>query len=722
MKIPVPFFFFCIVIFPLAAQTTRVEGHLTDASKAPIIGANVLLVNTYDGATTDAEGYFKFETEENGAQKLQITYLGYDTLFLDVSLKGGTLLLNPTLQEGYNELKTVVISAGSFEASDEKKVTILKPLDIVTTSSANGDTYGALRTLPGTQVSSGDQNGLFVRGGTGSEAPTLMDGMIVRNPFFASTPDYAARGRFNPFLFKGTVFSTGGYSAQYGQGMSSVLVLESQDLPDRSTGSLSVSSVGFGYGQQQLWKSKNLSIGGNFNYTNLAPYFLLIKQRPNFTHKPESLGNELFLRKKTKYNGLLKFYGYFNHGLVGFQTTAADGAIFGFRVRNDNLYTNLTWSGLLQEHWKLQLGASVSKDWNNIRSSYSAGFIAPDTFSTSNALSQLRIVATRFVGKLTSVRFGGEYQYLTDDYSSIKYGKVGIKDQYTAAFVETDLYITRQLVARLGGRAEYSSLLGQTRLAPRVSLAYKLGLGDQISFAWGDFYQKGDSLLRWKTQFGQVPGFQKATHFILNYQYILKSRIFRIEAFYKKYENLVTTRTKLGNTGSGYAEGLEFFWRDQRSFEGVDYWISYSWLDTKRLYEWYPTSAQPVFAANHTATLVVKKFFTQIKTNVGITYNFATGRPYYNPNRTEADFLRDRTPAYHNLSVSLSYLTSIKKAFVVVVFGLQNALGQNQVFGYRYSADGLSRVALTPAAKRFLFVGAFASWGVDRRQEVINNQ
>jgi len=704
------------------AQKTTIRGRVTDKSKQPLIGANVFLVDTYDGATADAEGNFQFETEESGAQKLQVIYLGYDSLVQQVKLNGGVLEVNPVLKESFNELKVVVISAGAFEASDERKVTVLKPLDIVTTASAGGDTYGALKTLPGAQVSSGDQEGLFVRGGSGSEAQTFIDGMLVRTPFTSSTPDYAARGRFNPFLFKGTVFSTGGYSAQYGQGMSSALVLETQDLPQRSAGSLAVSSVGLGIGQQKLWKDKGRAIGGNINYTNLAPYFWLVKQTPNFTHKPEFVGFEGFLRQKTANDGMLKFYGYYNLGRVGFETQTADGGIFGFDVKNRNLYTNLNWAGILGESWKLNLGASYSRDANNIATSYNVGFLNPDTFQVHNSLSQVRVVANRYFGRLTTLRFGAEYQYATDDFDSGVYAKSAIEDHYSAIFAESDLYITTQLVARVGLRGEYSTLLDKGTLAPRVSLAYKFGANDQVSFAWGHFYQKGDSLLRWNAQYNTVPGFQRAEHYILNYQYIKSDRTMRIEGFYKKYTDLVTTLDALGNDGKGYAKGLELFYRDKKTIPGFDYWVSYSWLDTKRRFQWYPREVQPTFAANHVATLVAKKYFAKIRTSAGLTYSYATGRPYFNPNRPASEFLVDKTPAYQNLSVNFSYLTTIRKAFTVFVLGVTNVLNQEQIFNYRYSPDGTQRTAITPAAKQFIFVGAFLSWGTDRRQEVLDNQ
>ena len=102
----------------------------------------------------------------------------------------------------------VVITAGAFEASDEKKAVILNSIDIVTTAGATADIAGALNTLPGTQAV-GEEGRLFVRGGAAYETRTFIDGLFVQNPYNASVPNLPARGRFSPFLFKGTSFSTG---------------------------------------------------------------------------------------------------------------------------------------------------------------------------------------------------------------------------------------------------------------------------------------------------------------------------------------------------------------------------------------------------------------------------------------------------------------------------------------------------------------------------------
>lgn len=154
--------------------------------------------------------------------------VGFEAVKKSITLEGKSIEVNIKLKELINTLNAVVVSAGMFEASDEKKAVMLKPMDIVTTAGGNADITSVMQLLPGSNRV-GEREGLFVRGGSSSETKTVIDGMIVQNPYFSSTPDVPQRGRFDPFMFKGTAFSTGGYSAQYGQALSSVLLLNTQD-------------------------------------------------------------------------------------------------------------------------------------------------------------------------------------------------------------------------------------------------------------------------------------------------------------------------------------------------------------------------------------------------------------------------------------------------------------------------------------------------------------
>ena len=113
----------------MQAQST-VSGKVTNAKKKPLAGVNIAVTGTYDGATTAADGSFSFTTSAKGERVLTAALVGYAPLEIKTDLATAQGL-NLVLKETVNELKMVTISAGSFEASDEKKNTVLKPLDIV---------------------------------------------------------------------------------------------------------------------------------------------------------------------------------------------------------------------------------------------------------------------------------------------------------------------------------------------------------------------------------------------------------------------------------------------------------------------------------------------------------------------------------------------------------------------------------------------------------------
>src|SRR5688572_24154564 len=224
----------------LLSQTT-ISGKVSD-KKNPLVAVSITLKDTYDGANSDSTGKYSFKTSEKGEFLLIATSVGYRPFEQKVTLGAQSkMTIDIVMKEEVTELAAVVISAGMFEASDRKRAAaVLTPIDIVTTASANGDVTGALKTLPGAQQV-GESEGLFVRGGTAAETKTFIDGTLVNNFFFSSLPNIATFSRFSPFIFKGTVFSTGGYSALYGQGLSSALILESIDLPERSSANVGAS-------------------------------------------------------------------------------------------------------------------------------------------------------------------------------------------------------------------------------------------------------------------------------------------------------------------------------------------------------------------------------------------------------------------------------------------------------------------------------------------------
>lgn len=725
----------------------NIRGMVRDNKQKPIAGVSISVKDSYDGASTDSSGKYSFKTLEKGDKVIVFSSIGYKTIEQIIKLEGGTLNLDINLKEEISELTAVVLSAGTFEASDRKRASaVLDPIDIVTTASANGDITGALKTLPGAQQI-GESEGLYVRGGTATETKTFIDGTLVNNFFYSSVPNIAQFSRFSPFIFKGTVFSTGGYSALYGQALSSALILESIDLPEQSSANVGITVLSANAGFQHLAKNKKSSWGLNYGYTDLTLSFALIKQKQDFSKIPTFHNFDANFRFKTSKTGILKYYGYFSSNKLAFTVASLDslGYLDQFNLKNRNYYHNLAWKESLGKGWKLQLGLSYSNNKDDISSSLQdnqektvqlTGLEFKNfTIGSKGSYLNLKSVLEKKLKGLSAIRFGTEYNYANDKiaykaYNGQQYPDT-IKGHINAFFAEADVYATNQLALKGGLRMEYSSLLDRTNIAPRFSIAYKLDKGSQLSFAYGIFYQ--DPERRYLPASTDLR-FMKATHYILQYQKVANARSFRTEIFYKKYKDLIKTGVvnfrdgAINNKGFGDAKGFEFFWRDKTSIKDLDYWISYSYLDTERDFLNFPSAITPNFAAKHTSSLVVKKFVQDIKMNVNLAYNYASGRPYYHigPDGNNYKFTDKGTiQDYHNLSFALNYLPFIgkknPKSYGVYVLQVSNILNFKQVYGYQYSYNGHRKEQIVPPSRIFIFLGAFISFGVDRSDEIINN-
>ncbi|MFT7386227.1 MAG: hypothetical protein ACI82E_000988, partial [Nonlabens sp.] len=293
----------CLFISSITMAQFTVSGVILNDKNEPVMGVNVYLEGTYDGTITDLDGKFSFTTQETSYATLIASYIGYEEYKLEalvIDMAG----LKLSLRESLNALNTVVLSAGSFSAGDSSKASVLKPLDIVTTAGAVGDFVGALQTLPGTS-SNADDGRLFVRGGSAEETQIFIDGSRVFRPFLPTTGNIPTRGRFSPFLFDGITFSTGGYSAEYGDALSSVLLLNTNDFPKEEKTELGIMTVGGNFGKTKIWGKNSISV--NAQYVNLAPYNELISQNNQFEKPFQSLNAEAVYRHEFD-KGLFKAY------------------------------------------------------------------------------------------------------------------------------------------------------------------------------------------------------------------------------------------------------------------------------------------------------------------------------------------------------------------------------------------------------------------------------
>ncbi len=161
-----------------------ISGKVLNNRNKPLEGVNVFLKGTIDGSTTDENGVFSFETEQNGETILLMKHIQMEDLQVSINLKKENKNLIYKMIPLRSEIEEVVITAGNFSAGDKKKATVMTTMDVDTTAGTDGDITGTLRTLPGTQQI-GENGGLFVRGGSGDEAKITIDGLDIPNPFYA---------------------------------------------------------------------------------------------------------------------------------------------------------------------------------------------------------------------------------------------------------------------------------------------------------------------------------------------------------------------------------------------------------------------------------------------------------------------------------------------------------------------------------------------------------
>ncbi|KQC32326.1 TonB-dependent receptor [Nonlabens sp. YIK11] len=706
---------FILLISAATTAQTTISGTITDSKKQPLMGVNVYLEGTYDGAMSDVDGNFTFTTSETEMVILLASFVGYEEFRreADVSTLNKVTI---SLRESMNELNTVVLSAGSFSAGDSSKASALKPLDIVTTAGAVGDVLGALQTLPGTTANPEDGR-LFVRGGTADETQIFIDGNRVFSPYIPTTGNIPTRGRFSPFLFDGITFSTGGYSAEYGDALSSILLLNTTNFPTQEETEVQLMSVGFGGGNTQIWDDNSLSV--NATYINLAPYNDLVPQNNQFIDPYQSFNGEAVYRHKTD-KGLFKAYGAFSYSdfsLIQEDIDIEDGFFLG--LRNRNYYGNLNYNGELSQSWDVQAALSVSRDHTDLN-------IKTTTLENAETAAHAKLKLSKRYNNYFKLFFGAE-QFAIHSNEKVLFEnqpfQTRINQYNTGAFAEAEIFASKELAFKIGGRADYFNTTQKATLSPRLSAAISLSESSQLSAAYGMFHQQIDNSI---LQYDSSLETETAQHYILNFLHKKNNRMLRAEAYYKKYDHLLTYDSAMpsfdssySNDGNGYAAGLDLFWRDEQSIKNLEYWISYSCLDTERLYRNYPETATPAFATDHNLSIVTKYWMEDLQSQVGFTYNYSSGRPFTNAN--ENGFLNDTTASFQSLDFNWAYLIDDQK---ILYLSISNVLGRDNVFGYQYSntpdvQGQFDRRTIGQAADRFIFVGFF--WTIGGKDNQLDN-
>ncbi len=244
----------CTFCFQSWAQ--NVVGNVSHMGKT-IEGVNVSIIGSSIGTSTNKEGNYSLAVSANRKQSIAFSYIGFNTEKIELPMlkKGQDYILNIELNTSHIKIDDVNIEDeqirnSTFDKVDSKHISVLP--------TSNGGVEGLIKTLPGVSSSNELSSQYNVRGGNFDENLVYVNGIEVYRPFLIRSGQQEGLSFVNSDLVNSIKFSAGGFAAQYGNKMSSVLDI-TYKKPTEFGGSATMSLLGANLHIEGVNKSKRFS-------------------------------------------------------------------------------------------------------------------------------------------------------------------------------------------------------------------------------------------------------------------------------------------------------------------------------------------------------------------------------------------------------------------------------------------------------------------------------
>jgi hypothetical protein len=470
------------------AQTGDIRGFVyEEETLEPSIYTSVYLKGTTYGGQTNLDGFFTITRVPQGEYTLTITSVGFDTIRQQVIVKSGDILTKKLyLKKSAFQLKELEVSAQSQEKKTDVQVSVNKitPKEIRQIPAMGGepDLAQYLQILPGV-ITSGDQGGqLYIRGGTPIQNKVLLDGMVIYNPFHS----IGFFSVFDPDIIRGVDVYTGGFNAEYGGRISSIMDITTRD-----------------------GNKKKLS--GKISSTTFTSKLILEGPMKKATEEEEGSSSFLIAAKTSYLDRTSKtFYSYvdslglpysFNdlYGKISFNSSSGSKFnIFGFHFEDKVKYqhiADLGWktSGFGTNFVLIPSGTSVLIEGNFAYSGYSIQLTEKDAKPRLSDISGFNggLNFTYFIDK-DEFKYGLEISGFRTNYeffNSINLDLSQVENTTELAGFLKYKKVAGKLVIEPGIRFEYYSSLSELSTEPRIGAKYNIS--DKLRFKMaGGFYSQ----------------------------------------------------------------------------------------------------------------------------------------------------------------------------------------------------------------------------------------
>ncbi|MCC7232406.1 MAG: TonB-dependent receptor [Bacteroidia bacterium] len=733
----------------LYSQTAEIRGFVyEEETSEPSIYTSVYLKGTTYGNQTNLDGFFSISKIPPGSYVLTVTSVGYDTIKSDITVKAGEIVTKKLyLKKSAIQMKEVQVSAENEEKKTDVRVSVNKitPREMrqVPTTGGEPDLAQYLSVLPGV-ISSGDQGGqLYIRGGTPIQNKVLLDGMIIYNPFH-SIGIYSV---FDADIIRGVDVYTGGFNAEYGDRISSVMDITTRDgNKKRVAGKISANTLTAKALLEGPIKKESEAGGGSSS-------FLMSFKKSYLEQTSKSLYTNI------DSTGLP--YSFTDiYGKISLNSASGSKLnLFGFNFTDGVDYdqnTDLNWksTGAGANFLLVPAESSVLIDGIFAWSKYRITLTEPDGRERYSSISGFNtgLNFSYFLGK-DELKYGLEVLGFKTDYqfSSFNSGTVSQIENTTelAGFVRYKK-VAGNLVVDPGFRVNYYSSLSEMSAEPRLGIKYNVTDKLRLKAAGGYYSQNllaatsdrdvvnlfygflsGSDELPDKFNGKDVTSLlQKAKHAIAGFELDLPFHMtLNVEGYFKDFTQLENiNRDKIYEDDSQHNNKPDSLKKDfiieNGTARGVDVLLKYEY---RKLYVWAVYSLGyvkrfdgvrsywPGFDRRHNVNLVVSYHFGKKdnwqasgRWNFGSPFPFTQTQGFYEnltfPDGIGTDITNQngelgvyyaglnggRLSYFHRLDLSLQYTWKISKtntleavASVTNVYDRRNIFYVNRITGSR---------------------------------------
>ena len=682
----------------LSAATGTISGRVVDVGTGnPLPGVNLILDGTRLGAAADSEGNFIIRDVPVGIYRLNVRMVGYKVKIIrQIQVAAGqTTQINIELVSIPIELGSVTVTRDKGKSGGERfspSRRELKPREVLSLAGGGEDIFRSISTMPGVVARSDASAQFYVRGGTPDQNLIIIDDVPVFNPYRLKALG-GPISMFNPDVIESVELLPGGFSAQYGDKLSSVLVARNREgnrFEPHAKTSMSLIDMRI-LAEGPLPRSGE---EGSWLISGRRTYYDILLEKladlpagtvfPNFRDFQVKIVYDLSPEQKLRFNFIDSKEEMILKDLE-VEGEGEDDDIFKdadfFELSNeiDSRLTSVSWVNAFRDVSLSNLTLSRYNDtWTmNIEA-------GDNSFSPVIDMRKMEIREDlrHIVSPTNSLKIGIAVSDLITDigisltqdsssyYASNPEDRREDDDNILSRDIRlqnassgTGLYILDEweiippyLAILTGFRADHSTFTNEWVYSPRLSLSLNLNHWASLHLGWGHYYQAPNFVslferfereITWNLFETIKLGTEKAEHTLLGLElHPTSNYAIKFEIYYKHLEDLVMPMDSVNNfipdnSGLGFAYGYEFFLqRLEVPGNLLSGWISYSNGITKEKgIEGYYYFRE--FDQTHSVSIVGRLQLTQM-ISVNTQFSYGSGFPWTPPQRdVSGSVLRD---------------------------------------------------------------------------------